>query len=69
VHIPCRDEAYRHWFIDHDEAGSDKIGAHYSTATDLSRKLGIFGAPTFVVRNKLFWAMTVLTTPSPGISV
>jgi 2-hydroxychromene-2-carboxylate isomerase len=71
--------AYRRWFIEHDEAGSesnnsaslreighdpervvkrassDEIGASYAAATDEARKLGIFGAPTFVVRNELFW--------------
>ena len=71
--------AYRHWFIEHDEAGSesnnraslreigqnpervierassDEIGALYDTSTNEARKLGIFGAPTFVVGEEIFW--------------
>lgn len=71
--------AYRRWFVEHDEAGSetsnraslreigqdpervlkraasDEIGASYAAATDEARKLGIFGAPTFVVGTELFW--------------
>ena len=71
--------AYRRWFLDNDEAGSetnnraslseigqdpgrvierasaDEVGARYLAATDEARKLGIFGAPTFVIGNELFW--------------
>ncbi|HEX2336337.1 MAG TPA: 2-hydroxychromene-2-carboxylate isomerase [Hyphomicrobiaceae bacterium] len=71
--------AYRRWFLDHDEAGSDsnnqaslrevghdperviertnseEVGAKYLASTDEARKLGIFGAPTFVVGQEIFW--------------
>ena len=71
--------AYRRWFVEHDEAGSDsstraclgaigqdsarvlarasseEISTRYTEATDEARKLGIFGAPTFVVGKELFW--------------
>jgi 2-hydroxychromene-2-carboxylate isomerase len=71
--------AYKRWFVDHDEAGSDssnrttlreigqdaerviarassdEIGVLYDAGTDEARKLGIFGAPTFVVGKELFW--------------
>jgi|SRR5215471_2595166 len=36
-------------------ASSDEIAARYTTATDEARKLGIFGAPTFVIGKELFW--------------
>lgn len=78
----CQDytrAAYKRWFVDHDEAGSDssnraslreigqdaervvarasseEIGARYDAGTNEARKLGIFGAPTFVVGKELFW--------------
>ena len=71
--------AYRRWFIEHEEAGSESSNAEslreigqdparvikraeseeiakaYQTATGEARKLGIFGAPTFVVGGELFW--------------
>jgi len=36
-------------------AGSDEIAAAYRAATGEARKLGIFGAPTFVARGEVFW--------------
>jgi 2-hydroxychromene-2-carboxylate isomerase len=36
-------------------AQSGEIGRAYDAATDEARKLGIFGAPTFVVNGELFW--------------
>ncbi|HUN51171.1 MAG TPA: DsbA family protein [Candidatus Sulfotelmatobacter sp.] len=36
-------------------AGSDRIGSALAAATDAARKLGIFGAPTFITRGELFW--------------
>jgi len=36
-------------------ASSDEIADRYAAATDEARKLGIFGAPTFVVGKELFW--------------
>jgi 2-hydroxychromene-2-carboxylate isomerase len=36
-------------------ASSDEIADRYTAATDEARKLGIFGAPTFVIGKELFW--------------
>ena len=36
-------------------AASSDIGAAYDAATDIARKLGIFGSPTFAVDQELFW--------------
>jgi 2-hydroxychromene-2-carboxylate isomerase len=36
-------------------AESEEIGAAYAAATDEARRLGIFGAPTFVTRGEVFW--------------
>ena len=36
-------------------AQSDDIGRAYEAATDEARRLGIFGAPTFVTRGEIFW--------------
>ena len=36
-------------------AGSDQTGRALDVATDQARRLGIFGAPTFVTRGELFW--------------
>jgi len=36
-------------------AASAEIGAAYELATDAARKRGIFGSPTFVVGDELFW--------------
>jgi 2-hydroxychromene-2-carboxylate isomerase len=37
------------------EANSDKIAATYDAATDEARALKIFGAPSFVVGDEVFW--------------
>jgi len=37
------------------EAESDKARQAYDAETDAARKLSIFGAPSFVVGNELFW--------------
>ncbi len=71
--------AYRRWFVDSLEAGSEPnlsqsiaeagqdakrviaaanseaIVTAYDTATDEARRLGIFGAPTFIVDGEVFW--------------
>ena len=36
-------------------AKSDAIGRAYDAATEAARKLGVFGAPSFVVRGEVFW--------------
>lgn len=36
-------------------AQSDEIGRAYDAATDEARRLGIFGAPSFVARGEVFW--------------
>jgi len=36
-------------------AESDEIARAYEAATDEARRLGIFGAPTFVARGEPFW--------------
>ncbi|HUI34340.1 MAG TPA: DsbA family protein, partial [Stellaceae bacterium] len=36
-------------------AATAEIGAAYEAATDDARRLGIFGSPTFVVDQDLFW--------------
>ena len=36
-------------------AESGEIATAYDTATDEARRLGIFGAPTFVTRGEAFW--------------
>jgi 2-hydroxychromene-2-carboxylate isomerase len=36
-------------------AESEEVGAAYAAATDEARRLGIFGAPTFVTRGEVFW--------------
>jgi 2-hydroxychromene-2-carboxylate isomerase len=36
-------------------ARSDEIARAYTAATDQARKLGIFGAPSFVARGEVFW--------------
>ena len=36
-------------------AKSDRIGDRLVEATNQSRELGIFGAPSFIARGKLFW--------------
>ena len=36
-------------------AKSDSVGIAFRSATDEARRLGIFGAPTFVTRGELFW--------------
>ena len=36
-------------------AGSDEIRAPYDAETETARALGIFGAPTFVSGNEIFW--------------
>ena len=38
-----------------DRALSDEVGARYRAATDQARELGIFGAPSFVIDDELFW--------------
>jgi 2-hydroxychromene-2-carboxylate isomerase len=36
-------------------ARSDEIGRAYQATTDQARRLGIFGAPSFVARGEVFW--------------
>ena len=36
-------------------AESDEIAGAYRAETDTARKLGIFGAPTFVAGGEVFW--------------
>ena len=36
-------------------AKSDEIGRAYAASTDGARRLGIFGAPSFVARGEVFW--------------
>jgi 2-hydroxychromene-2-carboxylate isomerase len=36
-------------------ADSEEIRARYAAETDVARKLGIFGSPTFVVGGEIFW--------------
>ena len=36
-------------------ARGDEIGRAYDAETDVARKLGIFGAPSFVTRGEVFW--------------
>ena len=36
-------------------AESDEVAGAYRAETDTARKLGIFGAPTFVARGEVFW--------------
>jgi 2-hydroxychromene-2-carboxylate isomerase len=36
-------------------ANSDDIRARYDAETDVARKLGAFGSPTFAVGNEIFW--------------
>jgi 2-hydroxychromene-2-carboxylate isomerase len=36
-------------------AAMDEIGQAYEAATGEARRLGVFGAPTFVVNGELFW--------------
>lgn len=36
-------------------ANSDEIAAKFAAETDAARALGIFGAPTFVVGEEIFW--------------
>jgi 2-hydroxychromene-2-carboxylate isomerase len=36
-------------------AESDEIGRGYDAATEEARRLGIFGAPSFVTRGEVFW--------------
>ena len=36
-------------------AQSDEIAREYDDATEQARRLGIFGAPTFVARGEVFW--------------
>ena len=38
-----------------ERAAGPEIGAAYEAATERARKLGIFGSPTFVLGNELFW--------------
>jgi 2-hydroxychromene-2-carboxylate isomerase len=71
--------AYRRWFVDGLEAGSEPnlsrsiadagqdpkrviaaanseaIVTAYEAATDEARRLGVFGAPTFIVDGEVFW--------------
>ncbi len=38
-----------------NKAGSNEIREKYILQTDIARKKGIFGSPTFVVENEIFW--------------
>ena len=38
-----------------NKAGSSEIREKYILQTDIARKKGIFGSPTFVVENEIFW--------------
>ena len=38
-----------------ERARSDEIGALYDAATQEARERGVFGAPSFVVGDELFW--------------
>jgi len=37
------------------EAGSPEVKEHLRAQTEQAQRLGIFGAPSFVVRDELFW--------------
>jgi 2-hydroxychromene-2-carboxylate isomerase len=36
-------------------ANSERIRAQYATTTDAARSMGIFGSPTFVCGEEIFW--------------
>jgi 2-hydroxychromene-2-carboxylate isomerase len=38
-----------------DQAASDVVSSLYQSRTDRARELGIFGSPTIVVGNEIFW--------------
>ena len=38
-----------------NKAGSSEIREKYILQTDIARKKGIFGSPTFVIENEIFW--------------
>jgi 2-hydroxychromene-2-carboxylate isomerase len=38
-----------------ERANSEEIIARYAEETDVTRQLGIFGTPTFVVNGEIFW--------------
>jgi 2-hydroxychromene-2-carboxylate isomerase len=37
------------------DASQDGVARDYATATDRARQLGVFGSPTFVVGQEIFW--------------
>ena len=73
------EQAYKLWFIDHIEAGSEgnfndsfnkinldsekiieianssKILQQYEQNTQIAKDISVFGSPTFIVENELFW--------------
>jgi 2-hydroxychromene-2-carboxylate isomerase len=62
-------EAFRRWFAEHEAPGdpgkmdprlvaradSEDIRRRFDEETDAARRLGIFGAPTFMVGEEMFW--------------
>ncbi len=62
-------ETFRRWFAEHQAPGdpakmdprlvaradSEQIRQRFQEETDAARRLGIFGAPTFMVGDEMFW--------------
>lgn len=48
-------------------ANSERIRAQYATTTDAARSMGIFGSPTFVCGEEIFWGTIAWRMQSTGV--